>query len=420
MKTIHFNADSPYTFSPIEYELTRYGKGGKEISNITNLIIMLSVLVNNYKSGGSGGKSEDKFWAQSMERLVNRAILLLLLAKQPVTFFTIRKVIVDSFTEEESSKYGDVWNTLLDTNTSDERKKEAYAQYQTWANSNFFLNAFDKANSRKDLSGEELFQMELVGDYFIKEFPKLSEKTKSIILETFHGVVEPFNYGILKSHFSEGVSEELLPENTYQKGTIINCGFSVKEFGLSAVLANGIMKHSFMTAMERRKINSEEDNGNPVFLWNDEYQNTCNPLYDPLFQATSRSSRVATVYITQTLNSIIGVMSSDNPENKAKSLIANLGLKVFCANSDYDTNEFAANMIGKHFIDKNSVSFDHQKNANHSYSQEYHYKISPDHFSLLKTGSPSNNYKVESILFKAGKQWSDGKNYLEGSFDQRD
>ncbi len=417
-KVIHFHNGSKLAFNPFEYELLRQGDGSKEINNLTNLIVMLSILLSNFKSGGTGGKNEDRFWQLAMERMVNRAISLLQLADLSVTLDNINSIVSNCFTEDDAHKYSDIWSVLLDENTTEERKKEVFTRYRKWVNSNFFLYVFDKANSRKNLSEEENYQMRQVGDYFTDQFPKLASKTKTIVLETFYGITEAWNSPMLRRHFGAGVSEELLPENTYQNGDIVLVDFSIKEFGISGIFANAIYKYIWQTAMERRTV-SEESNPKSVFLWVDEAHSLINPNYDNLFQSTARESMVATVYITQTINSLIGAFGSDNADNKAKSLIANLGLKVFCANSDYDTNEFAANMIGKHFTDTNSVSFDHEKNARHSYSQEYHFKVAPDHYSLLKTGSPSNNFKVESILFKAGKQWADGRNFLAAGFDQR-
>ena len=228
-KVIHFHSGSDLTFNPLEYEIIRQGGGQIEINNLTNLIILLCVLVGNYKAGGAGGKGgDDRFWLSASEKLINRAILLLLLAKLPVTFYNIRKIVASTFHEQEADRYHEIWSVLLDENVSPEKKSETYDGYQNWMNSNFFLSVFHTANSREDLNSEDYFQMELCGEYFLKTYPRLAPKTKSIVEESVSGLFENFNYGIMKSHFSEGVSEELLPENTYQKGDIILIDFSIK------------------------------------------------------------------------------------------------------------------------------------------------------------------------------------------------
>lgn len=416
MKTIHFKPGSPYRFNPLEYEISRAAQNAREIPNITNLLIMLSVIASNYESGGSG-KGDERFWNNGMKRSANMAITLLILARVPVTIFNIRQVITHTLSEKELERFQDLWSHIMDPGVSQERRKQLETEYYDWSAGNFFLYCFDLANGRVDMSEDEKFSMQLVGNFFLREFPYLAEKTRSIFKEMLYAVCEPFNYGALRDHFTEGVSEELLPENTYQKGYRIVVDFPVKRHGLGALFANAIMKFCFQTALERRQT-SQEQNAFPCFLWVDESQNLINPGYDPLFQATARESRVCTVAITQSLPALIGAMGSENPENKAKAYVANLGLKVFAANSDFTTNEFAANMIGKHLTDMASVSLNHDKQRQHSFSQRYHYQVPPEHFTSLRTGGPSNDYYVESILFKAGKRWSNGKNYLPAEFDQ--
>ena len=65
--------------------------------------------------------------------------------------------------------------------------------------------------------------------------------------------------------------------------------------------------------MERRDIETQS-NPKPIGLWIDEYQQFCTHKTDSQFQATARSSWVATVYITQNINNIFYVMGNDQPE----------------------------------------------------------------------------------------------------------
>ncbi len=52
--------------------------------------------------------------------------------------------------------------------------------------------------------------------------------------------------------------------------------------------------------------------------------------------------------------------------------------------------------------------------------QQMHYRITPDHFTMLKTGRKANNYIVETAVFKAGKIWGkDKQNFALVGFGQR-
>ena len=413
---VHFKKGSPYSFNPLEYELSKQGDK-LEIPNISGLVLQLSKIVNSQREGGGSSRSIDPYWDNAMLRCLNRIIALLILAKLPLTIFNISRALSSALLEDEVARYKEIKSILLDENVSIERKEEVYLEYEAWLTDNFFLNAFHAANIRKDLNDDELYMMELVGNYFFREYPVLAEKTKSVVVESILGVVEVFNTSsLLKDHFTEGVSEELLPENTYKKGTIILVDFPVKEDKLAALVACVTMKYCFQTALERRDVYAEQT-PHPAFNFLDEYQNLCTDN-DMMFQATARESLVATTLITQSFNSIIGAMGGMNARQKAESLVGNLSMKVWNANDDILTNTMASDSIGRHFIDVSSVAIDRDKYARHSYSQQYHYQVPPEHFTGLKTGGTSNKNKVEAVLFQAGRQWASGKNYHQETFDQ--
>ncbi|WP_417799195.1 TraM recognition domain-containing protein [Tenacibaculum sp.] len=151
-----------------------------------------------------------------------------------------------------------------------------------------------------------------------------------------------------------------------------------------------------------------EQTPKPVGLWIDEYQNFCNPRRDSLFQTTARSSWGATVYITQNINNMYFIMGNEQPEARAKSLLGNLNLKYFASNDNYDTNVWASQMIGQHKVDFEHLSFSKDMEISKSKNQQMQYRVTPDHFTILKTGRKVNNYIVETVVFKAGKAW--GKN----------
>lgn len=50
-------------------------------------------------------------------------------------------------------------------------------------------------------TGYRAHDFELVADYFLLEFPALSEKTRSIIVSTFTSMIDVFNRGILRELF---------------------------------------------------------------------------------------------------------------------------------------------------------------------------------------------------------------------------
>jgi hypothetical protein len=82
-------------------------------------------------------------------------------------------------------------------------------------------------------------------------------------------------------------------------------------------------------------------------LWADEAQNFCTS-YDMQFQATARSSRACTVYITQNLPSYYASFGSgEKAKYETQAFLGNLQTKIFHANTDVETNQWAADIIGK-------------------------------------------------------------------------
>ena len=86
----------------------------------------------------------------------------------------------------------------------------------------------------------------------------------------------------------------------------------------------------------------------PVVLWQDEGQFFLLPSTDFLFTSTSRSARVSNVLLTQSISGVIATLGG-GPSGKAEAdaYLSNYGTKIFHANTDPVSNEYAANLIGR-------------------------------------------------------------------------
>lgn len=329
----------------------------------------------------------------------------------------MQRLATDCFKGKEAEHYKTLERQAFNDEIDPVKQQNASQQMQALITSNYFLQVLLSIDPTTDQDKEDT---ELLVNYWLNEFPKIGERASNIIIESFMGIVEPFlNHGILKSHFSSGLSKALWPENCYLNNRIVIIDFPVKEFGVSALYAAMIYKTTFQAAMERREVGLE-NNPKPVALFIDEYQQFCSYNKDVQFQATARSSWTASVYISQNLDGIINVMGSAQADAKAKSLLGNLNLKIFCSNGNYSTNFWSANMIGKHLVDYESISIGADQKISKSKTQHREYRITPDYFTTLKTGRKRNKYTVEAIVFKAGRTWGIEKsNYMKVGFNQR-
>ena len=413
---IVFSEDSPYSFNVIDYELNREGKGSGERESVVNTLMSLVEQVRIHRVGGNG--KDEKFWDDALRVNIKRNVALHQLAGEPVTIASLRKVVVDSFDEHDLKRYNDIHRGLTDPNVDQRDKEKIFDELQQWIRNNHFLYLFTKANGREDLSNEELEDMQLVGDYWLNEWPRLAEKTVSIIKATFTALVEPFLDGVLRKKFATETSHEIIPERVLKEGKILVVDFNVKDYGLAGILASTIYKNAYQRAAERRDVEMET-NPIPSCLFIDEYSYFCSPLSDSLFQSTARSSLVATLYVVQNINLIEFCMGEHMPHSRARSLLGNLNLKYFCCNDNADTNHWASSLCGQHLIDVESRSIEGNRQGSRSYSQQFQDRITPDHYSTLKTGGNINNGIVEAVAFKAGKKWdSEGNNFTVLEFDQ--
>jgi hypothetical protein len=157
-------------------------------------------------------------------------------------------------------------------------------------------------------------------------------------------------------------------------------------------------------------------------LWADESQffYTSN---DREFQSTARSSRACTVYLTQNLpNYFAALGGGESSRVETEAFLGNLQTKIFHANSDHTSNEWASNLISRSYQYRHNFSASGNENRSAQsagVSESLDFEILPGEFSRLKTGGPANNYCVEGILYQSGRVWrANGKTYLKVRFQQ--
>jgi hypothetical protein len=389
---IHFQEGSEWQFNPLQYEMTRPGKGAGQTSNITNLFMSIFRMGQRISGGGESQESE-RFWENSLRRCLNRTVDLLKLAGEEVSVYNMVELL----------------NTAPEgSDTLSKISSMSVEEVEKWADENFCIRCLFRAGENKE-SNQQDRDFDLVYNYFLRDFSNLPEKTRSTVMEMFLGLAEPFLTGLLNDHFSKETN--LTPEVTFA-GKIIILDFPVKNYLEAGIYSQSIFKLLWQQATERRKV---EENTAPVFLWVDESQYFINE-YDMLFQTTARSSRACTVFLSQNISNYYAMMGGKNAEARVDSLLGNLSTKIYHANNDYKTNEWAANTIGKDFRMLGSVHTGEHPNIGSS--QQLHYQVDPREFTILRTGGGENALEVEGIMTIAGKRFNNGKNFFKVIFNQ--
>lgn len=121
-------------------------------------------------------------------------------------------------------------------------------------------------------------------------------------------------------------------------------------------------------------------------------------------------------------------LGGEGSRARVDSLIGNLQTKIFHANSDPETNTYAAEVIGKSWQTRRGNSFNMgRENVNFGKSQNesFDYDCPPQEFTRLLKGGPDNKNIVEGIVFQNGRAWEkdggtgqDAPIFLRGYFKQ--
>lgn len=386
-----FDGSGKWAFPFLQYEIERKGEGAGYTENLVRLFTTVYEAISRQQiSGGNNA-----YWTRAMQQLLRNAIDLAMIVKGTVSVEMIQQI---------------VFSAPL---SASERDSEQ------WRNSSLCFQLMLEGNTM-ELDKWAAHDFESVVAFWMKEYPNLANETRSGILSNLTTLMDIFlrrPFRQLFSEIPENSKRIALPELTHN-GVVIIMNLPVKEFGDAGRAAQVVYKYLWQQAAERRNV---EENPRPVFLWVDEAQNFATE-YDMQFQATARSSRACTVYLTQNLPNYYAEMGGDHSKHRVDSLVGNLQTKIFHANSDPTTNEFAANVIGKTWQrrDNSGMSFGGQSfNVSEGQSEVYDYEVIPQIFTKLRKGGTANGCIVEGVVFQNGRIWeSNRKTYLFTKFKQ--
>lgn len=386
-----FDASGDFVFPFLQYEVERKGEGAGYTDNLVRLFTSVYEAIDRSVNGEGG----DPYWTRAMQQLLRNTIDLCLIARGTVSVPLIHSIILSAplsieQVDTDEWKAGSLcWKLLLEGHAK---------QLDTW--------------TKYDFDGTAAFWLE--------EYPRLAERTRTGIVSTLTTMMDIFLRRPFRRLFSEQPDDRrkiAYPELTH-KGAIIILNLPVKEFGDAGRAAQVVYKYLWQQAAERRVITPDTP---PVFLWVDEAQNFVTE-YDMQFQATARSSRACTVYLTQNLPNYYAEMGGGaQSKYKVDSLIGNLQTKIWHANSDPITNENAAETIGRSWQVRHSSGENFggdAYNISESKSESFDYDVPPQSFTRLRKGGRSNSRIVEAIVFQNGRVWKNNKTHLLVQFKQ--
>ena len=390
---IIFGQDSDHYFNFLDYESNRLDKATGITHNIAD------TLKTVIKAGANDGQESDKaFWDASLQQLLVNAVDLCLLTHSKIRFEHIYKVV-----------------------QSAPKSKSELSNAQWRANSTCFklmkYAALKLNQSPKTKQADELARrLYIIEDFFLGNWLYLSEKTRSIVEQMFFAFGDRFMRDPLYSLFNTKTT--VTPEDTI-KGKIIIVNLPYLIYENTGRDGQVLFKYVWQRAMQRRQIT---ERSRPTFLWVDEAHYFLHD-HDIDHQSTARSYRACTVYLTQNLpNFSLHAGGGDKGISRFKALAGNLGTKFFHANSDTQTNEYAADLIGKdlQWVQSEGMSMGDNASFSEGSTQNLMHLIQPNEFAQQRTGGPLNDYIVEMVVHRQGIPFeSTGRNHALFTINQK-
>lgn len=360
-------------FNFLSWEQQRPGEGGGLTMNITAMLAEIGKAVSG--SNGSAG-SDSEFFTSARDHMVSAAVDLCTFSGQPVSLPLINEIITSAPQMPED------------------------VESERWQETSECWKLMLRAHARKaEMNAQEVADLTETVTYWSRQFPRISLKTRSIVVLMWSVLSRPFTTRPLRRLFSEDSTTG--PEDCF-RGKVIVIDLSMQEFGLAGRFAAMAWKYCFQLAVMRR-AKQEGADLRPVFLWADECQNFVSDK-DAEYQAVARSAGGSTVYLTQNRESLRRVMGSNDTVD---ALLGNLQCKFFCQNSG-ETNEYAARLLGERWtnISHSGYSFGGSGGGGHTETAEQRrFFVEPTTLAVLKRGGKVNGYTVEAVVYNGGAQY---------------
>ena len=391
--------------------------GGTGNDFLTENIVQVLKTVINASAEKSGGKADDPFWETALDMLIFNVIDLCKLAYGKISVQKMFEIVQSLPKADTIQNPGEPSAFQIAFDIAEQKVND---QIKTWANKQpvetmlkFSDDIFYDEMVCAALPDARLFKF--IHEFFMDSFMNLAEKTRSIIDFSFSGFLFHLLRDPVYSLFCSRAAT-FTPEDCIE-GKIILINLPVKTYHKIGRDSQIMFKYIWQRAMEKREIT---DAARPVFLWADEAQHFLHE-HDAEYQATARSSRIATVYISQNLPNYLANMGGAKSDFKVKSFLGTLGTKIFHANADIETNRYASELIGDTFYEETSETATAAGtfSSSRTKSLKIDRAVKPEEFAHLKTGGPLNSFRVEGYLHFQGNLLKTARNHIKIQFNQQ-
>jgi len=399
---IIFGPGHDQCFNFLDYEMTRPGAGAGLVDDIVKFLLNIAEIRSREAAkSGAGGDGNSEYFATAKKEILSTIIEVLGMARQRVSVPNIHMMMTSAP------------DTLKEWNDPRWREKS-------------FLWACLMEAKRLETDPGRLEDLNTAVEYW-KAYAKLNDRTRSNITSSVTGALHLLNRSLLRQLFSEGTN--VTPADI-AAGKILLFDMSVKQWGETGAMAQVVIKYAFQKDIERRDVHA---NPRPVFLHVDEFQ-LLTTSYDAEFATTCRSSRVSFVILTQSLPTVWAALGGgDKAKADVASLLGNMNTKIFCANSEVETNRFVAETLGKrknHLVQTSysgtspyaglqDMGAHRPSQISASISEHIDFQVQSSDLASLRMGGARNDYCVDAIVYRTGQPFRSSKrNWIKMTFHQ--
>ncbi|MFD1000205.1 type IV secretory system conjugative DNA transfer family protein [Ohtaekwangia kribbensis] len=400
-------------FNFLEYESAP--RGGE--TSITGNIVHVLKTVLKASEEKDKGKSDDAFWENAVDLLIYNIVDLCSLAYGFSTIQHIYEIAqsvprsLDELKNPDSADKAFVKALVL----ADKKVKEKLREWERGLTPEQ-LSEMERNGTSSERAAIEVPAFRLISnveEFFKANYISLNEKTRSIIEFSLVGFLFRFMRDPVFTLFCDRTST-IKPDDCLN-GKIILINLPVKLYDKVGRDAQIMFKYIWQRAMERRDI---KVNDRPIFLFADEAHIFLHE-YDADYQATARSSRICTVYISQNLPNYYANMGGGKAEYRVKSFLGTLNTKIFHANADIETNNYSSSLMGDaEYIRTSVADTGPSLSRTKTISTKSERIIRSEEFVKLKTGGPRNAFVVECYIHRQGDSFSNEENYIKAKFNQ--
>jgi len=391
-------SDSLIVVSPKNHwrcNLMRYlqRKPGIRGSRVESLVSLLMTIVESTERSERGKtQGGDIFWPRAVRQLLRNGI------------------------EVGIAAYGEVSMRQLHDILSSAPRNPAEVHNPEWQKGSACYQAIEAAEEKASGRSErEQRDYEQAATYLLREWPGLPPETGGSVYATYNAMADVLRRGTMADLFDGETN--FIPELTFE-GAIIVLDLPTKIYGQSGVNVQAAFTYLWQMACEQRDVKA---NPRPVFWFVDEAQELFSD-YWPVFLATARSARVASVLISQNKPNYLAAMGGEAGRHRVDAFLGNIGTKVFHSNGDVETNRWASETINDAVQTRMNFhsNRDGQGHGSGGGGESVGRKVLPSEFTQLKKGGEQNGFITETIVYQTGASFAANENepFLRARFKQ--